>query len=111
MQRMLQQTRRPRLHLISGVSGSCEAARQNTAAQQLAGWPKEGGVTSDLVSWLGSFGSLSMWSGLALAAVFAAAAFVFIPRTFLTVTSGCFFGWVAIPAILLGATLGSALAF
>jgi uncharacterized membrane protein YdjX (TVP38/TMEM64 family) len=68
-------------------------------------------VTDFLIEWLRSFGGLSLFSGLMVTAIFAAAAFVFIPRTFLTVGVGGLYGLPVIPLILIGATLGSVLAF
>jgi uncharacterized membrane protein YdjX (TVP38/TMEM64 family) len=68
-------------------------------------------VTDFLIEWLRSFGALSLFSGLMVTVVFAAAAFVFIPRTFLTVGVGGVYGLAAVPLILIGATLGSVLAF
>jgi len=46
-----------------------------------------------------------------VAAVFAAAAFVFVPRTFLTLGVGGLYGLSVIPVIVIGATLGGTLAF
>jgi uncharacterized membrane protein YdjX (TVP38/TMEM64 family) len=68
-------------------------------------------VTDILVEWLRSFGALSFYSGLMVATVFAAAAFVFVPRTFLTVGAGGLYGLSVIPMIIVGATIGSVLTF
>ena len=68
-------------------------------------------VTDILVEWLRSFGSLSLVSGMMVATVFAVAAFVFVPRTFLTLGVGGLYGLPVIPLILVGATVGSVLAF
>jgi uncharacterized membrane protein YdjX (TVP38/TMEM64 family) len=68
-------------------------------------------VTDFLIEWLRSFGALSLVSGLMVTAVFAAAAFVFVPRTVLTLGVGGLYGLPVIPLILTGATLGSVLAF
>jgi uncharacterized membrane protein YdjX (TVP38/TMEM64 family) len=68
-------------------------------------------VTDILIEWLRGFGALSFFSGLMVTAVFAAAAFVFVPRTFLTLSVGGLYGLPVIPLILIGATLGSMLAF
>jgi uncharacterized membrane protein YdjX (TVP38/TMEM64 family) len=68
-------------------------------------------VTDVLLEWLRSFGALSLLSGLMVASVFAAAAFVFVPRTFLTLGVGGLYGLSVIPVIIVSATLGSALVF
>lgn len=68
-------------------------------------------MTDILLEWLRSFGALSLLSGLMVAAVFAAAAFVFVPRTFLTLGVGGLYGLSVIPVIVIGATLGGTLAF
>jgi len=68
-------------------------------------------VTDLLVEWLRSFGALSVFSGLMVAIVFAVAAFVFVPRTFLTLGVGGLYGLPVIPVIIVGATVGSVLAF
>jgi len=68
-------------------------------------------VTDILLEWLQSFGALSLFSGLTVAFVFAAAAFVFVPRTFLTLGVGGLYGLSVIPLIVVSATAGSALAF
>jgi uncharacterized membrane protein YdjX (TVP38/TMEM64 family) len=68
-------------------------------------------VTDILLEWLRSFGALSLLSGLLVATAFAAAAFVFVPRTFLTLGVGGLYGLAVIPVIVVGATVGSALAF
>jgi uncharacterized membrane protein YdjX (TVP38/TMEM64 family) len=68
-------------------------------------------VTDILVEWLRSFGALSLFSGLMVATVFAAAAFVFVPRTFLTLGVGGLYGLPVIVPIVFGATLGSILTF
>ena len=70
-----------------------------------------GCVTDVLIEWLRSFGALSLFSGLMVMLLFAAAAFVFIPRTFLTLGVGGLYGLTVIPLVLIGATLGSVLAF
>ena len=54
---------------------------------------------------------MSLFSGLVAAALFAAAAFVFVPRTFLTLGVGGLYGLSVIPVIVIGATLGGTLAF
>jgi len=69
------------------------------------------GVTDLLIEWLRGFGALSLFSGLMVTLLFAAAAFVFIPRTLLTLGVGGLYGMAVIPLILMGATIGSALAF
>ena len=68
-------------------------------------------MTDILLEWLRSFGALSLLSGLMVATVFAAAAFVFVPRTFLTLGVGGLYGLPVIPVIAIGATTGSVLAF
>jgi uncharacterized membrane protein YdjX (TVP38/TMEM64 family) len=68
-------------------------------------------VTDILVEWLRSFGSLSLFSGTMVATVFAVAAFVFVPRTFLTLGVGGLYGMSVVPVIMFGATAGSVLAF
>ena len=68
-------------------------------------------MTDVLLEWLRSFGALSLLSGLMVASVFAAAAFVFVPRTFLTLGVGGLYGLSVIPVIIVSATLGSALVF
>jgi uncharacterized membrane protein YdjX (TVP38/TMEM64 family) len=68
-------------------------------------------VTDILVEWLRSFGALSLTSGVAVTLVFAVAAFVFVPRTFLTLAVGGLYGLAVMPLIVIGATAGSALAF
>ena len=68
-------------------------------------------MTDILVEWLRGFGALSWFSGLMVATVFAAAAFVFIPRAFLTLGVGGLYGLPVILPITVGATLGSVLAF
>jgi len=68
-------------------------------------------VTDFLIEWLRSFGALSLFSGLMVTLLFAAAAFVFIPRTFLTVGVAGLYGLHVIAPILIGAMLGSVLAF
>jgi uncharacterized membrane protein YdjX (TVP38/TMEM64 family) len=68
-------------------------------------------VTDILLEWLQSFGALSLFSGLMVATVFAAAAFVFVPRTFLTLGVGGLYGLSVVPVIIVSATVGSALAF
>ena len=68
-------------------------------------------MTDVLLEWLRSFGALSWLSGLIVASLFAAAAFVFVPRTFLTLGVGGLYGLPAIPVIVLGATIGATLAF
>lgn len=64
-----------------------------------------------LIDWLRSFGALSLFSGLMVAIVFAIAAFVFVPRTLLTLGMGGLYGLPVIPLIVVGSTLGSILAF
>ena len=68
-------------------------------------------MTDVLVEWLRGFGALSLSSGLMVTAVFALAAFVFIPRTVLTLGVGGLYGLPVIPVIMIGAMLGSVLAF
>jgi uncharacterized membrane protein YdjX (TVP38/TMEM64 family) len=68
-------------------------------------------MTDPLIEWLRSFGDLSPTSGLIMTLVFVVAAFVFVPRTFLSLGVGGLYGLQAIPIILLSATLGSVLAF
>jgi len=68
-------------------------------------------VTDIVLEWLQSFGALSVFSGLMVAAAFAAAAFVFVPRTFLTLGVGGLYGLAVIPVIVLGATAGSVITF
>lgn len=68
-------------------------------------------MTDILLEWLRSFGALSWFSGLMVASLFAAAAFVFVPRTFLTLGVGGLYGLSVIPVIVVSATVGSALAF
>jgi uncharacterized membrane protein YdjX (TVP38/TMEM64 family) len=68
-------------------------------------------VTDILVEWLRGFGALSLFSGLMVAIAFAVAAFVFVPRTFLTLGVGGLYGLPAIPLIVIGSTLGSIVAF
>jgi uncharacterized membrane protein YdjX (TVP38/TMEM64 family) len=63
------------------------------------------------VEWLRSFGALSLFSGMMVAIVFAVAAFVFVPRTFLTLGVGGLYGMPVVPVIMIGATVGSVLAF
>src|ERR1041385_1957119 len=63
------------------------------------------------MEWLRSFGALSLFSGTMVAIVFAVAAFVFVPRTFLTLGVGGLYGMSVVPVIMLGATAGSVLAF
>jgi uncharacterized membrane protein YdjX (TVP38/TMEM64 family) len=46
-----------------------------------------------------------------VAIVFAVAAFVFVPRTFLTLGVGGLYGMSVVPVIMIGATVGSVLAF
>lgn len=83
----------------------------NAALASAAHVPYRGRVTDILIEWLRSFGALSLFSGFMVATVFAAAAFVFIPRTFLTLGVGGLYGLPVVPFILIGATLGSILAF
>ena len=64
-----------------------------------------------LIEWLRAFGSLSLFSGIAVIVVFIAAAFVFIPRTFLTLGVGGLYGFAAIPLVMIGVTAGCILAF
>jgi uncharacterized membrane protein YdjX (TVP38/TMEM64 family) len=64
-----------------------------------------------LARWLESFGKLDAGSSTALTAVFVAAAFLPIPRTFLILVAGAAFGLGAITVIVPAATLGSILAF
>jgi uncharacterized membrane protein YdjX (TVP38/TMEM64 family) len=68
-------------------------------------------VTDVLLEWLRSFGALSWFSGLVVASVFAVAAFVFVPRTFLTLGVGGLYGLSVVPVIIIGATVGGTLAF
>jgi uncharacterized membrane protein YdjX (TVP38/TMEM64 family) len=68
-------------------------------------------VTDILIEWLRNFGALSPFSGLMVTLLFAAAAFVFLPRTLLTLGVGSLYGLPVIPLILIGATLGSVFAF
>ena len=68
-------------------------------------------MTDILVEWLRGFGALSLFSGLMVAIAFAVAAFVFVPRTFLTLGVGGLYGLPVIPLIVIGSTLGSILAF
>ena len=68
-------------------------------------------MTDILVEWLRSFGALSLFSGMMVAIVFAVAAFVFVPRTFLTLGVGGLYGMPVVPVIMIGATVGSVLAF
>jgi len=68
-------------------------------------------VTDILVEWLRSLGALSLFSGMMVAILFAVAAFVFVPRTFLTLGVGGLYGMSVVPVIMFGATLGSVLAF
>ncbi len=68
-------------------------------------------MTDILLEWLRSFGALSLFSGLMVASLFAAAAFVFVPRTFLTLGVGGLYGLSVIPVIVIGATVGATLAF
>ena len=63
------------------------------------------------MEWLRSFGALSVFSGTMVAILFAVAAFVFVPRTFLTLGVGGLYGMPVVPVIMFGATLGSVLAF
>jgi uncharacterized membrane protein YdjX (TVP38/TMEM64 family) len=73
--------------------------------------PYSNGMTDFLMEWLHRFGELSLVSGLAVVFLFVIAAFVFIPRTFLTLGVGGIYGFSAIPLVILGATTGSILAF
>jgi uncharacterized membrane protein YdjX (TVP38/TMEM64 family) len=57
------------------------------------------------------WGELTLGSGLALAAIFAIAAFVIFPRTILILTAGATFGFKAFPFVLMGSVTGSILAF
>ena len=68
-------------------------------------------MTDILVEWLRSLGALSLFSGMMVAILFAVAAFVFVPRTFLTLGVGGLYGMSVVPVIMFGATLGSVLAF
>ena len=68
-------------------------------------------MTDILLEWLRSFGALSWFSGLMVASLFAAAAFVFVPRTFLTLGVGGLYGLSVIPVIVIGATLGGTVTF
>jgi len=68
-------------------------------------------VTDILVDWLRNFGALSLTSGLMVVLIFIAAAFVFVPRTFLMLAIGGLYGFAALPLVMIGATLGSVLAF
>jgi uncharacterized membrane protein YdjX (TVP38/TMEM64 family) len=63
------------------------------------------------MEWLRGFGGLSLISSLAVVFVFVFAAFVFVPRTFLTLGVGGIYGFSAIPLVMIGATTGSILAF
>jgi uncharacterized membrane protein YdjX (TVP38/TMEM64 family) len=73
--------------------------------------PYSDGVTDFLMEWLRGFGGLSILSSLAVIFLFVIAAFVFIPRTFLTLGVGGIYGFSAIPLVMIGATIGSILAF
>ena len=68
-------------------------------------------MTDVLLEWLRSFGALSWFSGLMVASLFAAAAFVFVPRTFLTLGVGGLYGLSVIPVIVIGATVGGTVTF
>lgn len=68
-------------------------------------------MTDILLEWFRSFGALSLFSGLALATLYTVAAFVFVPRTFITLGVGGLYGLSVIPVIVVSATVGSALAF
>lgn len=57
------------------------------------------------------WGELTLGSGLALAAMFAVAAFVIFPRTILILTAAATFGFKVFPFVLLGSVTGSILAF
>src|SRR5262245_60019948 len=73
--------------------------------------PSSDGVTDLLMEWLRGFGGLSLISSLAVVLLFVIAAFVFVPRTFLTLGVGGIYGFSAIPLVIIGATTGSILAF
>jgi uncharacterized membrane protein YdjX (TVP38/TMEM64 family) len=73
--------------------------------------PYSGGVTDVLMEWLRGFGGLSLISSVAVVLLFVIAAFVFIPRTFLTLGVAGIYGFSAIPLVMIGATTGSILAF
>ena len=68
-------------------------------------------MTDILLEWLRSFGALTLFSGVMVAAIFTAAALVFVPRTFLTLGVGGLYGLSVVPLIVVGATLGGTLAF
>jgi len=68
-------------------------------------------VTDILVDWLRSFGALSVLSGLTVVSIFVVAAFVFVPRTVLTLGIGGLYGLPVIPVIVIGSTIGGILAF
>lgn len=57
------------------------------------------------------WGELTLGSGMALAAMFAIAAFVIFPRTILILTAAATFGFKVFPFVLLGSVTGSILAF
>jgi uncharacterized membrane protein YdjX (TVP38/TMEM64 family) len=64
-----------------------------------------------MIEWLRSFGALSIGSGLLLGLVFIAGAFVFVPRTFLSLGAGSLYGIQVLPLVLVSTTAGSVLAF
>jgi uncharacterized membrane protein YdjX (TVP38/TMEM64 family) len=68
-------------------------------------------VSDLLIEWLRTFGALSLLPGLAVVLIFVVAAFLFIPRTFLTIAVGGLYGFSALPLVMLGGTLGSILSF
>jgi len=68
-------------------------------------------MTEFVMDWLRGLGGLSLISSVAVILLFMIAAFVFIPRTFLTLGVGGVYGFLAIPLVMIGAVAGSILAF
>jgi len=68
-------------------------------------------VTDLIIQLFRDWGELTLVSGLALAAMFAVAAFVLFPRTILILTAAATFGFKVFPFFPLGSVTGSILAF
>jgi uncharacterized membrane protein YdjX (TVP38/TMEM64 family) len=64
-----------------------------------------------LMEWLRSFGALSPAAIAVMGLMFVTAAFVFVPRTFLSLGVGGLYGMQVLPVVLVSATAGSILAF
>jgi uncharacterized membrane protein YdjX (TVP38/TMEM64 family) len=68
-------------------------------------------VIEAINNWFLGFGSLTPTAAIALGLFFLVAALLVFPRTLLIVSAGATFGPTAAPIILMGATVGSMIAF